>query len=112
MVRVALVTMPTRPAFAAGFSGFYLALNLVLWFLIMRGLSIALRSHLRNPLWRTFWDAIFAVASLLLAVVFGVALGNIIRGVPLGPDGYFFAALWTPSRQDQRLGFWTGSRSS
>lgn len=82
-------------AFAAGFSGFYLALNLVLWFLIMRGLSIALRSHLHNPLWRAFWDAIFAAASLLLAVVFGVALGNIIRGVPLGPDGYFFAALWT-----------------
>lgn len=82
-------------AFAAGFSGFYLALNLVLWFLIMRGLSIALRSHLRNPLWRAFWDAIFAVSNLLLAVVFGVALGNIIRGVPLGPDGYFFAALWT-----------------
>ncbi|MCW5559335.1 MAG: cytochrome d ubiquinol oxidase subunit II [Verrucomicrobiae bacterium] len=82
-------------AFAAGFSGFYLALNLVLWFLIMRGLSIALRSHLSNPLWRSFWDAIFAVASFLLAVVFGVALGNIIRGVPLAPDGYFFAALWT-----------------
>jgi len=82
-------------AFAAGFSGFYLALNLILWFLIMRGLSIALRSHLHNPLWRAFWDAIFAAAGLLLAVVFGVALGNIIRGVPLAPDGYFFAALWT-----------------
>jgi len=82
-------------AYAAGFSGFYLAINLVLWFLIMRGLSIALRSHLRNPLWRTFWDAIFAAASLLLAALFGVALGNIIRGVPLAPDGYFFAALWT-----------------
>lgn len=82
-------------AFAAGFSGFYLALNLVLWFLIMRGLSIGLRSHLENPLWRTFWDAIFAVTGVLLAFVFGVALGNIVRGVPLGPDGYFFAALWT-----------------
>lgn len=82
-------------AFAAGFSGFYLALNLVLWFLILRGLSIALRSHLHNPLWRAFWDAIFAAASLLLAVVFGAALGNIIRGVPLAADGYFFAALWT-----------------
>jgi cytochrome d ubiquinol oxidase subunit II len=82
-------------AFAAGFSGFYLALNLVLWFLIMRGLSISLRSHLHNPLWRAFWDAIFAAASLLLAVVFGAALGNIIRGVPLASDGYFFAALWT-----------------
>ncbi len=82
-------------AFAAGFSGFYLALHLVLWFLIMRGLSIALRSHLDNPLWRSLWDAIFAVASVLLAVVFGVALGNIIRGVPLASDGFFFAALWT-----------------
>jgi cytochrome bd ubiquinol oxidase subunit II len=82
-------------AFAAGFSGFYLALTLILWFLILRGLSIALRSHLHNPLWRQFWDAIFAAASLLLAVLFGVALGNIIRGVPLAPDGYFFAALWT-----------------
>ena len=82
-------------AFAAGFSGFYLALNLVLWFLIMRGLSIAVRSRLDNPLWRSFWDAIFAVSSMLLALIFGVALGNIIRGVPLGPDGYFFAALWT-----------------
>jgi cytochrome bd ubiquinol oxidase subunit II len=82
-------------AFAAGFSGFYLALNLVLWFLIMRGLSIGLRSHLENPLWRSFWDAIFAVTGVLLAFVFGVALGNIVRGVPLGPDGYFFAALWT-----------------
>lgn len=82
-------------AFAAGFSGFYLALNLVLWCLIMRGLSTALRSHFHNPLWRTFWDAIFAAASLLLAVVFGAALGNLIRGVPLSPDGRFFAALWT-----------------
>lgn len=85
-------------AFAAGFSGFYLALNLVLWFLIMRGLSIGLRSHLENSLWRSFWDAIFAVTGVLLAFVFGVALGNIVRGVPLGPDGYFFAALWTTFR--------------
>jgi cytochrome d ubiquinol oxidase subunit II len=91
-------------AFAAGFSGFYLALNLVLWFLIMRGLSIALRSHLHNPLWRTFWDAIFAVTGVLLAFVFGIALGNIVRGVPLGPDGYFFAALWTTFVPDQTPG--------
>lgn len=82
-------------AFAAGFSGFYLALNLVLWCLILRGLSIAVRSRLDNPLWRSFWDAIFAVSSLLLALIFGVVLGNLIRGVPLSPDGEFFAALWT-----------------
>lgn len=82
-------------AFAAGFSGFYLALNLVLWCLILRGLSIAVRSRLDNPLWWSFWDAIFAVSSLLLALIFGIALGNLIRGVPLSPDGQFFAALWT-----------------
>lgn len=82
-------------AFAAGFSGFYLALNLVLWCVILRGVSIAVRSHLDNPLWRTFWDAIFALSSLLLALIFGVALGNLIRGVPLSSDGQFFAALWT-----------------
>lgn len=82
-------------AFAAGFSGFYLALNLVLWCVILRGVSIAVRSHLGNPLWRTFWDAIFAWSSLLLALIFGVALGNLIRGVPLSSDGQFFAALWT-----------------
>lgn len=82
-------------AFASGFSGFYLALNLVLWCVILRGVSIAVRSHLDNPLWRTFWDAIFALSSLLLALIFGVALGNLIRGVPLSSDGQFFAALWT-----------------
>ena len=82
-------------AFAAGFSGFYLALNLVLWCLILRGMSIAVRAHLDNPLWRSFWDAIFAVSSLLLALIFGIALGNLIRGVPLSSDGQFFAALWT-----------------
>ena len=82
-------------AFASGFSGFYLALNLVLWCVILRGVSIAVRSHLDNPLWRTFWDAIFALSSLLLALIFGVALGNLIRGVPLSADGQFFAALWT-----------------
>ena len=82
-------------AYAAGFSGFYLALILVLWLFIMRGLSIELRSHLGNPLWRSFWDALFSLASLLLAIVFGAALGNLVRGVPLTPEGYFFTAFWT-----------------
>ncbi len=82
-------------AFAAGFSGFYLALNMVLWVLIMRGLSIALRSHFPNSLWRDFWDTVFASSSVLLAMVLGAAVGNIIRGVPLAGDGYFFVPLWT-----------------
>ncbi|MCA9422054.1 MAG: cytochrome d ubiquinol oxidase subunit II [Nitrospira sp.] len=82
-------------AYAAGFSGFYLALIGVLWLLMFRGLAIELRSHLGNPLWRAFWDVAFCAASLVLAVVFGAALGNLIRGVPLSPDGYFFVPLWT-----------------
>lgn len=82
-------------AYSAGFSGFYLALHLVLWLLIARGLALELRSHVDHTLWRQFWDVAFAGASLLLAVVFGVALGNLIRGVPLNPEGYFFVALWT-----------------
>lgn len=82
-------------AYAAGFSGFYLALTMVLWLLIVRGLALGLRSHLDHPLWRQFWDLAFSGASLLLAIVFGAALGNLIRGVPLNPEGYFFVALWT-----------------
>ncbi len=82
-------------AYAAGFSGFYLALIIVLWLLIARGLALELRSHLNHTLWRQFWDVTFAGASMLLAVVFGAALGNLIRGMPLSQDGYFFVALWT-----------------
>lgn len=82
-------------AYAAGFSGFYLALIIVLWLLIFRGLALELRSHLDHPLWRQLWDAVFSVASLSLAIVFGAALGNLIRGVPLNREGYFFVALWT-----------------
>ncbi len=81
-------------AYAAGFSGFYLALIIVLWLLIVRGLALELRSHLAHALWRQFWDAAFAGASMLLAVVLGATLGNLIRGVPLNQDGYFFMALW------------------
>lgn len=82
-------------AYAAGFSGFYLALIIVLWLLIVRGLALELRSHLNHILWRQFWDVAFAGASTLLALVFGAALGNLIRGMPLSQDGYFFVALWT-----------------
>ncbi len=82
-------------AYAAGFSGFYLALMLVLWLLMFRGLALELRSHFVDPLWRAFWDAAFSVASLLLAIVFGAALGNLLRGVPLNQEGYFFTPFWT-----------------
>ncbi len=85
-------------AYAAGFSGFYLALILVLWLLICRGLALELRPHLDHVLWRQGWDVVFTTASLMLAIVFGAALGNLIRGVPLNSEGYFFVPLWTDFR--------------
>src|SRR5215831_12419818 len=63
-------------AYSAGFSGFYLPLMMVLWLFILRGLSIELRSHQPNPLWKSFWDGAFFLSSSLLAIVFGAALGN------------------------------------
>jgi cytochrome d ubiquinol oxidase subunit II len=85
---------------AAGFSGFYLAMWLVVWCLMLRGISIEFRSHVQDGLWRHFWDFTFAFSSVLLPVLFGAALGNVLRGVPLDASGYFGMALWT----DFRLG--------
>ena len=84
--------------YAAAFSGFYLALMIVLWLLILRGASIELRMHIDDPLWRSFFDGLFFFSSVLLAVFFGAALANVIRGVPLRDDGYFFLPLWTDWR--------------
>jgi cytochrome bd ubiquinol oxidase subunit II len=81
--------------YASSFSGFYLPLIMVLWLLMIRGLSIELRGHLRDTLWASFWDAAFFVGSALLAIFFGAALGNVVRGVPVGEDFYFFQPLWT-----------------
>jgi cytochrome bd ubiquinol oxidase subunit II len=81
--------------YASSFSGFYLALMLVLWLLILRGISIEFRNHIDNPLWISAWDTVFGAASAVLAFVFGVALGNVVRGVPLDQNGYFFLPLWT-----------------
>jgi cytochrome d ubiquinol oxidase subunit II len=81
--------------YAAAFSGFYLALMMVLWLLILRGVAIESRSRQANPLWREFWDTTFSLASALLAVVLGVALGNVVRGVPLDGTGSFFIPLFT-----------------
>ena len=81
--------------YASAFSGFYLALMIVLWLLIIRGVSVELRSQIEMSVWRTFFDGMLCFSSALLAIFFGAALANVIRGVPLGPDGYFFLPLWT-----------------
>ena len=79
---------------SSGLSGFYLAIMMVLWVLILRGISIEFRSHVDDGMWRAFWDATFALASTLAPVLFGAALGNLIRGVPLRPDGWFALSLF------------------
>ena len=84
--------------YASSFSGFYLPLMMVLWLLMLRGIGIELRAHLQNPVWVGFFDLIFCASSVLLAVFLGAALGNVVRGVPLGVDGYFFEPLWTNFR--------------
>ncbi len=84
--------------YASAFSGFYLPLMIVLWLLIFRGIGIELRMHLDSPVWRGFFDGSFAIASMLLTVFYGAALGNVLRGVPLQKDGYFFLSLWTDWR--------------
>ena len=84
--------------YASSFSGFYLPLMMVLWLLMLRGIGIELRAHMENPVWRGFFDFVFCGSSALLTIFFGAALGNVVRGVPLGPDQYFFEPLWTNFR--------------
>ncbi|MGP8270923.1 MAG: cytochrome d ubiquinol oxidase subunit II [Terracidiphilus sp.] len=81
--------------YASAFSGFYLPLMIVLWLLVLRGVSLELRNHIDVGVWRALLDGVFGVASALLAVFFGAALANVLRGVPLQADGYFFLPLWT-----------------
>jgi len=81
--------------YASAFSGFYLPLMMVLWLLILRGVSIEMRSHSHEPLVHTLCDGLFSLSSALLAIFFGAALANVVRGVPIGKDDYFFLPLWT-----------------
>ena len=68
---------------ASAFAGYYLALFLILWCLILRGISIEFGGHINDRMWQGFWDFVFVVANTLLAILFGAAAGNLARGVPL-----------------------------
>lgn len=81
--------------YASAFSGFYLPLMIVLWLLIARGISLELRNHIDVGVWRALIDGLFGTASMLLTIFLGAALANVLRGVPIGSDGYFFLPLWT-----------------
>jgi cytochrome bd ubiquinol oxidase subunit II len=90
--------------YAASFSGFYLPLMMVLWLLVLRGVSVEFRSHVEGAVWTGFWDVVFSLSSLLLAVFYGAALGNVVRGVPLDSHGRFFEPLWTNFRLGSNTG--------
>lgn len=92
--------------YASAFSGFYLPLVIVLWLIIFRALGLELRSQFNYSMWQKIWDKSFGVSSLMLAFFFGVALGNMVRGVNLGgvengvsayEGHYFFLPLWSSS---------------
>lgn len=89
--------------YASVFSGFYLPLIIILWLLMFRALGLEFRGVVNNAMWHSIWDKAFGVASLLLALFFGAALGNVVRGVNLGgvelafskyEAHYFFTPLW------------------
>jgi cytochrome bd ubiquinol oxidase subunit II len=90
--------------YASAFSGFYLPLMIVLWLLILRGISVEFRNHVRSVVWVPLWDFVFSLSSLLLCIFFGAALGNVVRGVPLDASGYFFEPLWTNFRLGNQTG--------
>lgn len=73
--------------YAVSFSGFYLAMFLVLATLILRPGGFKFRSKLENPVWRSFWDWALFSGGIVPALVFGVAFGNLFQGVPFGFDG-------------------------
>ena len=80
---------------ASAFSGYYLALILILWGLILRGVSIEVGGHINDRLWQSFWDFVFVFSNFLLAILFGAAAGNVARGVPLDAEGNFSMPFFT-----------------
>jgi cytochrome d ubiquinol oxidase subunit II len=80
---------------ATAFSGYYLALFLILWCLILRGMALEVGGHIDDRMWQGFWDFTFVVSSFLLAILFGAAGGNLARGVPLDAQGNFSMSFFT-----------------
>lgn len=80
-------------AYATVFSGFYLAFMLLLVALILRAVSIEFRSKQASPRWRRFWDGGFCLASFLASLLFGIAVGNGMQGVPLDERGVFVGSF-------------------
>jgi len=79
--------------YATVFSGFYIAFILLLAALIFRAVSFEFRGKVESPTWRKWWDYAFGIGSLLPAILFGVAIGNILRGLPINQGGEFIGTF-------------------
>lgn len=75
--------------YATIFSGFYIALMLVLFSLILRAVSMEFRAQVISPLPQKIWGIVFGLSSLLVALLLGVAFGNIMRGLPITAEGHY-----------------------
>jgi cytochrome d ubiquinol oxidase subunit II len=80
--------------YATLFSGFYLALFLLLLALIVRGVAFEFRSKDEGERWRRVWDTAIFVGSLLPALLLGVAFANIVRGVPIDAEMNYVGGFW------------------
>lgn len=90
------VTFAAFPAvYAVMFSSLYSALMLILFALILRGVSFEFRSKVGNPSWRRFWDGCSFVGSVVPAIIFGVAFANIFQGIPFDEKGVYQGNLFT-----------------
>ncbi len=90
---VTFAAFPT--VYAVMFSALYSALMLVLFCLIIRGISIEYRHKLESPRWKSFWDVCFCVSSGLAAILLGVAFANIFKGIPIDQEGVYHGTLFT-----------------
>ena len=95
---------------ASAFAGYYLALFLILWCLILRGISLEVGGHINDRLWQQFWDFLFVFSNFLLAILFGAAAGNLARGVPLGAHRPFQKVNSNPGNPDSAMVGASGSR--
>ena len=80
--------------YATVFSGFYTALMMLLFMLIFRAVAIEFRSKRPMKWWRQMWDVAFSVASIFIAFLAGVAVGNLITGIPLDAEKEFIGTFW------------------
>jgi cytochrome d ubiquinol oxidase subunit II len=90
---VTFAAFPTT--YAVMFSGLYSALMLILFALILRGVSLAFRGEVDSPGWKRLWDGCLVVGSFLPALLLGVAFANIFKGLPLDGQGIFQGTFFT-----------------